>query len=57
MTEHVKFCSVSVWITVLRRMGGTMELMSYLSIYPDGEPFRPSNLSCSAARICGFCII
>lgn len=26
-------------------------------MYPDGEPFKPSSLSCSAARICGFCII
>lgn len=31
--------------------------IAHLSMYPDGEPFRPSSLSCSAARICGFCII
>lgn len=31
--------------------------LAHLSMYPDGDPFRPSSLSCSAARICGFCII
>ena len=29
----------------------------YLSMYPEGDPTRPSSLSCSAARISGFCII